>query len=48
MMGLLEGYFVPLYQYHHNPLTVDNKVFGGGGEREGERVCVGREREEIV
>lgn len=26
MIGLLEGYFVPLYQYHFNPTTVDEKV----------------------
>ena len=26
MIGLLEGYFVPLYRYHFNPTSVDEKV----------------------
>jgi parvin len=26
MMGLLEGYFIPLHLYHYNPTTVDNKI----------------------
>jgi hypothetical protein len=26
MLGLLEGYFVPLYQFHYNPVGFDEKV----------------------
>ena len=26
MMGLLEGYYVPLYKFHYNPVGHDEKV----------------------
>ena len=52
MMGLLEGYYVPLYKFHYSPVGHDEKVREGGGGRErggeGEgRECVkGRGRRE--
>ena len=45
MMGLLEGYYVPLYMFHFNPVGFDEKVrwegggqtgWGGAGEEPGE------------
>ena len=26
MMGLLEGYYIPLYQWHYNPVSFDEKM----------------------
>ena len=55
MMGLLEGYYVPLYKFHYSPVGHDEKVCvcergGRGGERgrgvEGEREGE-RERERV-
>ena len=52
MMGLLEGYYVPLYKFHYSPVGHDEKVREGGGEGErgggrGEGVCerAGKKRE---